>query len=406
MEFDESGLYNIKAALDGERYSLYDLATWKNGLAFKKSDFSEKGRPIIKIAELNNGISANTSYTQKDFGEEVFCCWDDLLFSWSGNPQTSIDVFRYRLPDGWLNQHIFKITANESIVTKEYIYYVLKFLKPRFTQIATNKQTTGLGHVTIADLKRLSLIIPPKSAQIRIVSILKSIDDIIELNNRINENLAQQAQAIFVNMFVENETTIPATVADVSLNVTDGVHNTVHDDPEGDFLLLSCKNIKGGSLSIGSSERRISFDTFVKLRRRTKLSKGDVLISSVGTVGELLLLNVEPSNYEFQRSVAMVKPNTNIVSPAYLYEALVFRRAELINAAHGAVQQCLFISDIAGFPIGIPQPDDLRDFDTTVVPMFNIISVNEAENHRLAEMRDALLPKLMSGELDVSNINL
>lgn len=406
MEFDESGLYNIKAALDGERYSLYDLATWKNGLAFKKSDFSEKGRPIIKIAELNNGISANTSYTQKDFGEEVFCCWDDLLFSWSGNPQTSIDVFRYRLPDGWLNHHIFKITANESIVTKEYIYYVLKFLKPRFTQIATNKQTTGLGHVTIADLKRLSLIIPPKSAQIRIVSILKSIDDIIELNNRINENLAQQAQAIFVNMFVENETTIPATVADVSLNVTDGVHNTVHDDPEGDFLLLSCKNIKGGSLSIGSSERRISFDTFVKLRRRTKLSKGDVLISSVGTVGELLLLNVEPSNYEFQRSVAMVKPNTNIVSPAYLYEALVFRRAELINAAHGAVQQCLFISDIAGFPIGIPQPDDLRDFDTTVVPMFNIISVNEAENHRLAEMRDALLPKLMSGELDVSNINL
>ena len=406
MEFDESGLYNIKAALDGERYSLYDLATWKNGLAFKKSDFSEKGRPIIKIAELNNGISANTSYTQKDFGEEVFCCWDDLLFSWSGNPQTSIDVFRYRLPDGWLNQHIFKITANESIVTKEYIYYVLKFLKPRFTQIATNKQTTGLGHVTIADLKRLSLIIPPKSAQIRIVSILKSIDDIIELNNRINENLAQQAQAIFVNMFVENETTIPATVADVSLNVTDGVHSTVHDDPEGEFLLLSCKNIKGGSLSIGSSERRISFDTFVKLRRRTKLSKGDVLISSVGTVGELLLLNVEPSNYEFQRSVAMVKPNTNIVSPAYLYEALVFRRAELINAAHGAVQQCLFISDIAGFPIGIPQPDDLRDFDTTVVPMFNIISVNEAENHRLAEMRDALLPKLMSGELDVSNINL
>ena len=209
-----------------------------------------------------------------------------------------------------------------------------------------------------------------------------------------------------MNMFAENETVIPATIFDVSLNVTDGVHNTVHDDPDGEYLLLSCKNIKGGSLSIGSSERRISFETFDKLRRRTKLSKGDVLISSVGTVGELLLLNVEPSNYEFQRSVAMVKPNPDIVSPVYLYESLIFKRSELINAAHGAVQQCLFISDIAGFPIGIPQPDELRDFDAIVAPMFDIISANEAENLRLAEMRDALLPKLMSGELDVSKLDL
>lgn len=205
-------------------------------------------------------------------------------------------------------------------------------------------------------------------------------------------------------MFADNETVIPATIADVALNVTDGVHNTVHDDPEGEFLLLSCKNIKGGSLSIGASERRISYDTFEKLRHRTRLSKGDVLISSVGTVGELLLLNVEPTNYEFQRSVAMVKPNPAIVSPAYLYESLVFRRSELINAAHGAVQQCLFISDIAGFPIGIPQPDELRSFDATIAPMFDIVSANEAENQRLTQMRDALLPKLMTGEIDVSEV--
>ena len=207
-------------------------------------------------------------------------------------------------------------------------------------------------------------------------------------------------------MFAENEAVIPATIADVSLNVTDGVHNTVHDDPEGEFFLLSCKNIKGGSLSIGSSERRISFNTFEKLRRRTKLSKGDVLISSVGTIGELLLLNVEPTNYEFQRSVAMIKPNPDIVSPAYLYESLIFKKSELINAAHGAVQQCLFISDIAGFPIGIPQSDELRNYDAIVAPMFDTISANVAENLRLAEIRDALLPKLMSGELDVSNLTL
>ena len=157
-------------------------------------------------------------------------------------------------------------------------------------------------------------------------------------------------------------------------------------------------------MSIGTSERRINSETFEKLRRRTKLAKGDVLISSVGTVGELLLLNTEPSNYEFQRSVAIVKPNSEIVSPAYLYEALVCRKAELINAAHGAVQQCLFISDIAGFPIGIPAPEDLRAFDEIVTPMFDAITANEAESIRLAALRDALLPRLMSGELDVSGL--
>lgn len=189
MKFDENPLYHINSRLTGIRHTLYDLAVWKNGIAFKKSDLSETGHPIIKIAELNSGIGANTSFTQGNYAKEVFITWDDILFSWSGNPQTSIDVFRYRLPDGWLNQHIFKVIANEELVTKDFLYYVLKFLKPNFTQIASNKQTTGLGHVTIADLKRISIAIPAKEIQQSIVSILKAIDDKIELNNQINGNL-------------------------------------------------------------------------------------------------------------------------------------------------------------------------------------------------------------------------
>lgn len=190
MKFDENSLYNIKSNFDGFRCSLFDLATWKNGLSFKKIDFSDTGLPVIKIAELNNGINSNTSFTKGNYGEDVFIRRDDILFSWSGNPKTSIDVFRYRLQNGWLNQHIFKVTANEDFVTKDFLYYVLKFLKPHFTQIATNKQTTGLGHVTISDLKRISLMIPSKSVQNKIVSILKTIDSKIENNRAINKNLA------------------------------------------------------------------------------------------------------------------------------------------------------------------------------------------------------------------------
>lgn len=190
MIFDDNTLYNIQSAVPGTRYSLFDLAVWKNGLPFKKINFSETGVPVIKIAELNNGIGGTTAYTNQTFSEEVHLHRGDLLFSWSGNPETSIDVFRFNLEEGWLNQHIFKVTPNEEIVDRDFFYFLMKNLKPHFTQIATNKQTTGLGHVTIADIKRMSVVLPSLDEQRKIVSYIKPVDDKITLNQQINDNLA------------------------------------------------------------------------------------------------------------------------------------------------------------------------------------------------------------------------
>lgn len=321
-------------------------------------------------------------------------------------------LFSSRAPIGYIaiaqnevctNQGFKSVVPNKDI-DYLFLYYLLKYNTEKIEHMGSG---TTFKEISGNTMKNIRVKVPVTiENQKKIASILDVIDSKIEKNMQINKNLEQQAQAIYAKMFAENKTTTPATIADVSINVTDGVHNTVHDDPTGEYLLLSCKNIKGGSLNIGSLERRINIETFEKLRRRTKLAKGDILISSVGTVGELLLLNEEPFNYEFQRSVAMVKPNPNIVTPAYLYESLIFKRSELINAAHGAVQQCLFIADIAGFPIEVPQQTDLLKFDAIVTPMLDIISANENENHKLAEIRDSLLPKLMSGELDVSDIDI
>lgn len=190
MRFDSSPLYFVDSMLKGKRYSLFDLAVWKNGLPFKKTDFAGVGKPIIKIAELKNGVSSSTSYTDKEYSDEVYLTKGDYVFSWSGNPDTSIDIFRYNLPDGWLNQHIFKVTPDESIVNRDFFFYIMKFLKSQFRTIATNKQTTGLGHVTIADLKRISVVLPEMAVQVSISSILRLIDEKIKLNSEINNNLA------------------------------------------------------------------------------------------------------------------------------------------------------------------------------------------------------------------------
>ena len=190
MKYNENSLYRIKSTFLGKRYSLFDLAKWKNGFAFKKIHFSESGVPVIKITELNNGISNTTAYTQQMFSDDIHLKKGDLLFAWSGNPQTSIDIFHFALEEGWLNQHIFKVTPNEKIIDKDYFYFMMKNLKPHFIQIATNKQTTGLGHVTMADIKRISVIVPSLQTQRQLVSYIKSIDEKIKLNKEINDNLA------------------------------------------------------------------------------------------------------------------------------------------------------------------------------------------------------------------------
>ena len=172
-----------------KEYILYDLAIWKNGLAFKDVNFSESGIPIIKIAELKNGITDQTKYTNDTYSDEVFLKKDDLIFSWSGNPKTSIDAFLYDLQEGYLNQHSFKVTANENIILKHFLYYILKYLNPLFQSIASDKQTTGLGHVTISDLKRIKVNIPNLKIQERFLRIVKIIDRKINNNTKINDNL-------------------------------------------------------------------------------------------------------------------------------------------------------------------------------------------------------------------------
>jgi len=397
MKFDESVLYNIKTDLSGTRYALYDLAVWKNGLAFKKIDFSETGRPVIRIAELNNGISASTSYTQGEYGDEVFIRWDDLLFSWSGNPETSIDVYRYRLQDGWLNQHIFKVTANKEIVTKDYLYYILKYLKPHFTQIATNKQTTGLGHVTIADLKRLSIVVPTNEIQDRIVSILKALDDKIDVNNSINKNLEEQAQAIF-------NQTIPFSPDDEL--PTGWTAGTIKD-------IVEIHDSKRVPLS-GAQREKMQKRIYPYYGAASLMDYVDdylfdgiyLLLGEDGTV-------VNEQGYPILQYVwgqFWVNNHAHILTGKHGFNVeslyLLFKRTPVKSIVTGAVQPKISQTNLKSVPVVIPPESVISELNANIEPLFSLIRSNHDENQRLAELRDTLLPKLMSGEIDVSTTDI
>ena len=184
------------------RSSLYSMAKWINGLAFRNIQFSEAGMPVIKIAEIKGGISGQTKFTEQTFDQSVQVISGDLLLSWSGQPETSIGAFWWKGPDGWLNQHIFRVTP-ESSVDEIFFYYLLQYLKPNFVAIARNKQTTGLGHVTKQDLEEIEAALPPLPEQLAIARVLGALDDKIELNRRMNETLEEMARALFKSWFVD-----------------------------------------------------------------------------------------------------------------------------------------------------------------------------------------------------------
>ncbi len=185
-----------------DKHSLYSLAEWVNGIPFKKIQFKDGGKPVIKIAEIKNGITEQTKFTHDEFDESVYVRSGDMLFSWSGQPETSIGAFRWYGPEGWLNQHIFRVTPNPKLDYR-FFYYLLEYLKPNFVEIARNKQTTGLGHVTKRDLRDLEVAVPSLQVQAAIASILGTLDDKIELNRRMGQTLEELAKALFTSWFID-----------------------------------------------------------------------------------------------------------------------------------------------------------------------------------------------------------
>ncbi len=386
--------------------SLYSLAEWKNGLAFKQIHFAGQGKPVIKIAELKNGITAQTAYTQQTFDDSVYLTKGDMVFSWSGNPETSIDVFWYNLPNGWLNQHIFKVTPNEG-VHKLYLYYLLKSLKPQFTAIASNKQTTGLGHVTIRDMKEMMIELPDYDIQKSVGEYLYSIDQKVCINQRINDNLEQQAQAIFSERFEKvSSEDLPAGWRVVSLGEVATISNKSFNPLKEAKRILEHYSIPAfdearfpvfePSTSIKSNKFVIDTSCFMisKLNPTTKrVWKPYCLTENAVCSTEFI---VYKAKNEFITDFLYSVINSNSFSDFMCSH---------VTGSTGSRQRTT-PSDTLSYEMVLPTEDELTEFQSLVSPMYAQMRINAIENDKLKQLRDSLLPKLMSGDLDVSGINI
>jgi type I restriction enzyme S subunit len=415
-------MYDPVGPDDWKESSVFDLAQWKNGLAFKNIDFSDRGWPVIKIAELKSGVSPQTARTMADYDPSVHVKAGDMLFSWSGNPDTSIDVFRWEGEDGWLNQHIFKVTAGQGL-SDEFLFFLLKWLRPRFAEIARNKQTTGLGHVTIQDLKRMRVAVPNEREQAAIVQTIGPIQEKIDLNRRMNETLEAMARAIFKDWFVDFGPTRakmegrgPYLAADLWSLFPDRLDDDGKPDGWKEQPLDQIADFLNGialQKYPANGEESLPVIKIAQLRAGTAASAdrastaippdyvvedGDVLFSWSGSLlhrvwtgghGALNQHLFKVTSKQFPKWfffywIAEHMPSFQATAASKATTMGHIQRHHLTQAA-----------TVVGTSAVMKAADELS------APLFDRQIANDLESRTLAATRDLLLPKLMSGEVRI-----
>lgn len=313
------------------------------------------------------------------------------------------------------NQACCNLTINSQIADYHFVYF---HLCNKFTELASLANGGAQQNLNAQIIKDFPIHLPSINLQKRIASILKSLDDKIENNRRINENLEQQAQALFKSWFVDFEPFKDGEFVESELGMI----------PKGwrvGKLGDCCKCILGGTPSRNKPEywggdiAWINSGEVNKFRittpseyiteeglshSATKLlpKKTTVLAITGATLGQVSLLEI---NTCANQSVIGVLESIDFPY-SYVYPLIKEKIGELMSHMTGGAQQHINKNNVEGLDIIIPLREIMISFNEIIYPIYEKIGDLCQENVRLAELRDTLLPRLMSGELKVDEINL
>lgn len=280
-------------------------------------------------------------------------------------------------------------------VLPEYLYY---YLISSFGQDEIRKGTVGAVQpkLPLKNVQDITIFYPSIEEQERIVNILSSVDEKIETNNAINNNLEQQAQTIYQQMFIDNARSdwAEGTLSDIA-DITMG------QSPSG-----SSYNEDGTGTIFFQGRAEFGF-RFPSVRLYTTEPKrmaqsNDTLMSVRAPVGDL---NVAHMDCCIGRGLAAIHSKSHHQS-FVLYTMFSLKKQLDVFNGEGTVFGSINRNSLNDMPILIPSDDILDEFERIVAPMDLTIRNNYDENCRLQDIRDTLLPRLMSGELDVSDIDI
>lgn len=308
------------------------------------------------------------------------------------------------------NQGFKSIICNPKFVNYRYLYY---YLRQSMDYIKLFASGSTFPELSGTRLKRIKITIEQDvTVQKKIASILSVYDELIENNNKRIKILEQMAENLYKEWFVrfrfpgyetaEFENGIPKGWEILRMEnfcyVTDGTHDTPKETNLG-VPLVTGRCIRNGFVDYDEAYL-ISEDDHNRIKKRSGLKSGDILFSNIGTVGNTCLVDYER---EFSvKNVIIFKPPIRAIS-AYLYYWLISPSMQAIfsTQTNGASQQFVGLTFMRRIKILVPNKYSMTSFEKNVAPIIDAMMMLHKENQNLIKQRDLLLPRLMSGKLEV-----
>lgn len=381
-------------------------------------DLAASGHPLLEI----NAVSKDNKYPL--YGEAKKYVDDVVYSTWfrSGHPQygdilvptvgTLGAVAYVDRNDCCIAQNLIALRANADICDSAYIYYLL--CNPQIVKRLLNLDIGAVqASIKVPHLLALEIPLPPLETQRRIAAILSSLDDKIENNNRINRNLEAQAQALFKSWFVDFEPWGGVMPRDWMFDNISAFPHILETGrrPKGGAVesgvpSIGAEHIKGMGTYDYSKTKYIT-EEYARSMKAGKIKGYELLIYKDGGKPGYFIPNftIYGEGYPFdecyinEHVLKLDFPDKAFNIFCYFYfqepEVMTYLNAQGGKAAIPGINK----SDIENINILSPENEAVKQFGDIVMPYFTTILRNLKENHRLAALRDTLLPKLMKGEI-------
>lgn len=304
------------------------------------------------------------------------------------------------------NQQINSIIPNQ-YNDSDFIYYLMKSLWVYFKNY--EGQSTALSILNKSQFSNIEISIPPLDVQKKIAGVLGALDDKIELNNKINQNLEAQAQALFKSWFIDFEPfggKMPidwkeCCLGDICECLLGGTPNrNIPEYWNGDIPWINSGEVN--NFRIVKPSEYISKLGLSKSATKLLPEKTTVIAITGATLGQVSLLEIKACA---NQSVVGILQNSDMPYE-FIFPFIKYNILDLISHQTGGAQQHINKQNVEHMHVLKPAKDVLLKYKKTLEPLYKMIAKNCFENIRFAELRDTLLPKLMNGEIDVDNVKI
>lgn len=410
-----------------------DIAAGPFGSNLKVSCFVNDGFPIIDGANLRSfKVTDNiTKFVTEEKARSLhrsIAKRGDIVVTISGTlGQIAYIPEDSKYEEYLCSQRQFRVTFD---TTKVYVPYLAFYFHTYEGQhkILSFANQVGVPALSqpLKNFRRITIQLPDIDTQKKIAIFVELINEKIEQNESINNNLEQQAVLLFKKWFIEFDNSsknmletrfglVPESFkllknGELPLVVTDYVANgsfaslkanvTLYQEPNYAYFIRNT-DLKSGTFEVFVDEHSYNFLS------KSTLHGGEIIISNVGDVGSVFLCPKLDKPMTLGNNIIMLRPEQeNLRYYLYIWFKWLYGQSLIQGIKGGSAQPKFNKTDFKNLPIFLPPDDLLEQFHQIVKPIFELINENNTENQALTRTRDTILPRLMSGELDVSDIDL